>query len=456
MSVVQDSMIVSPQFNNTPYQKFGPTYKFVRINMSNILSNQVPVTATSTANVHFKLPPGTAYNLSRSRFNCSIVVPQPALNTTINMVADTNFFAAASFETGNGLQLMNIPNDCAKYCKVLSKVNTKTNDYLSRDVTDLMYPSNSGTNPTSNTVLQNEAQDVAYLETLYLNQSAANTAKTFQVSYELSNLADTYCSLDKESYFGNNDMYLKLTIDAVDKWLYQCLTTGPTNATLAAPITGGVLTDVYLYLAVETNIDAIEKIRNKFNGEGLKILTSYPVLTRLTAAGTSQNIVVPFVPANGHHLKRIYHTVWNGTETVASSTYLDNSNSVCTATINVKVQGSKIQSYNTYLDSTKLQDDLVDCTKIDPWRINKSICDDTCIINRAVYMKNFFHCDNFETLKDGSELGVPEQNVIVGMPMDRAFNWQLLSTCVSATYIHLNIGVFQRTILINKDGVQFV
>lgn len=77
------------------------------------------------------------------------------------------------------------------------------------------------------------------------------------------------------------------------------------------------------------------------------------------------------------------HTVWNGTE--SANTALDCSN----------YNGSKIITYNTFLDNRQLQDAQVSTLTAvvpvpDDYRENQKYCDNSCILNRKVYALNWF------------------------------------------------------------------
>src|SRR3989338_11358965 len=181
--------VISPQVTYKKVVQHAPRYKYVRINMSNILSNQVTVSATNSVEVHFKLPYNTVMNLSRSRFNCSLKLDDQGNGAYSSMIADAwPFFGNVSVETGNGIQMLNLTNS-SKYTKILNKVNTKFKDFVTRDTTDLMYPCNSTTNATI--TLGGTAQSVAYLESKYYNKLVGDGAgagdNDIDVSYALGN-----------------------------------------------------------------------------------------------------------------------------------------------------------------------------------------------------------------------------------------------------------------------------
>src|SRR3989338_955728 len=164
--------VISPQVTYKKFTQQGPKYRYLRLNMSNILSNQVPITATTSTQVHFKLPYNTVVNLAKSKFNCTVVVPAQGAGITSNMRVDCWPFAGpVSLETGNGIQILNLP-ETTRYTSVLGKLNMKYDDYLTRDASDLCYPCNSTLDPK---VPLNEAKsettvaNVAYLEPKYMS-----------------------------------------------------------------------------------------------------------------------------------------------------------------------------------------------------------------------------------------------------------------------------------------------
>lgn len=456
-NVSNSGQVIGSQIFYKSVDLYAPRYKYVKINMSNILGNTVSVNPTSTTQVQFKLPYNTVYNLSKSKLATLIPLGVQTTNTFSQVVNDCWPFGnqLVTFETGNGLQLLNLP-ESSKYTKIVRKTTLPLAEYLTRDVSNFPYPCNNAGTTTLNQTGLGTVGSVAYLENQYYAQSASATVNYVPVLYELSNFSNTILSLDKDLYFGQNDMYFKYTVGNVNNFAYQSSTAGAGAGTIAtlAPVIGS-LQNVYLYLAVEQNPIIIDQLIKQYQSSGLKIQIDYPFVTKTTTqTSTNQAIVIPFVPAQGKYLKRIYHTVWNSTEGLATALDCENS-----------VAQPKITSYNTYLDSTKMQDDLVNCatannaTNIyeDDWRINQPFCKDSVILNYAVYQKNWFHCDDFCNPDMTKSLQIVNtQNIRDGLPMERGLQWQFLATTTSAGYIHDNFAIFVREILISPSGVMFV
>ena len=364
---------ISNQINYKVVDQYAPRYKYVKINMSNILGNTVTITATGTTQVQFKMPYNSCYNLAKSKLVAVIPVGAQGASVYSFTVADAFPFGdqSLSFETGNGLQLLNLPAP-AKYTKLLSKYNTDLKDFLTTDVSNIPHPmplNNNlflnasvtarptdaptiitqifGTTTTSTTynfattgipIVNNPTAlataSSSIYEPQYFNISGANTANNIPVIYEFSNFKNTILGLDKDVYFGQNDLYFKFNVAGTNSWCYQG-STNSTPATAAATLSTAMtsLQNVYLYLAVEQNPIIIENIIKAYDTSGLRLLIDYPIVTQtMTAASTNQAIVIPFVPSMGKYLKRIYHSLFSGTQTLNTTLDCENnsSNAKCT------------------------------------------------------------------------------------------------------------------------------
>jgi hypothetical protein len=446
--------------------------KYVKVVMSNILGNSFIPTATGVTQIQFKIPYNSVFNLARSKLAYQISLPAQGAGNYTWCTQDCFNLGnqLVTFETGNGLQLLNLPEP-QKYSSILGKLNQKFTDYITNDFTEKPYsnaafasylngsPAAAPANPTANPTCQNVAISVPYFETQYLTVSAANNI-LFDSNYaKLGNLfPNTILALDKDVYFGQNDVYLKITSTGYNQFAWMGTSaTNPTTgaATLGTAPTGATgIVGIYLYLWVEQDPIIIDRIVNQFNSNGLKLTIDFPVVSKTTTnASTNQSLVIPFVPANGKYLKKVYHTIWNATESL--STLMDCNNQ----------SGAKLTSYVTYLDSTRLQDDIIVCATpaagtigLSDWLWNEQQCRNSAIFSSAIYQKNWFHCDDFtdpSLLKDPQP--APAQNLINGLPMERGIQWQFSGTFASATsYIHDNFAIFIREVLISANGIQFI
>jgi hypothetical protein len=460
MSLLQGTEIVAPQFNYKPFMMNGPMYKWVRIQLSNTNSNSLTLSTTSTTEAHFKLPANDVFNLSKSKLAYQIALPASATGAGYKtaMIADCYPFCGnVSLETGNGIQAVNL-QEASKFSKITTKCNTKLNDYLAKDSSEVCYPNYGYVTTdfvTKNYLLNGtnllDAPDVPYLENQYYQATADENAQTFDKCITLGELKHTLFEVDKDITIGTNDLYAKFTIGETTKWTFECKASDGTGV-INAPLP--TMANVYLFLAVQTNETIIKEVRNMYNNGGIKLLFDYPFCTKQSvSASTNQNVVVTYSSANGKRLKRIYHTVFNNTE--QKSGIIECAN----------VDGAKVKTYNTYLDATKLQPYVIDNQAVSTspdslsaWRWNARFCRNSPILNRALYNKNWFHCDSFEStdMEKEGQLPVDKDNVVDGLLMDKNMNYTFESTTPNTAFIHFNIAIFQRELLINKDGIQSV
>ena len=144
------------------------------------------------------------------------------------------------------------------------------------------------------------------------------------------------------------------------------LCTAASPATGATAVAGNItVQNIYLFLAVEQNQLIVDSIIHKVMSSGLRLNIPYTTAFRNSSAGTIANIQIPLTQQYGKKFKRMLHTVWNATE------------SVNTAMDCVNFAGSKIVSYNTYLDQRQLQDyplstasPSATALNVDDWREN--------------------------------------------------------------------------------------
>lgn len=467
---MESSRVVSNQIYYKQSDEFTPRYKYVKINMSNILGNSVTGLQASggSVQVQFKLPYNTIFNLSKSKLATVIPVPASGTDGTYTYtVADAFPFGnqQISLETGNGLQLLNLP-ESARYTKVLTKVNTPFNKYATNDTSDMPHIINGGIAPANNPSGLGTSGYSLFDTQYYFTKN--NAANYIPVYYELSNFVHTILSLDKDIYFGSNDMYIKYSVGPVNSFCFQKASGSDPKSGAQLTNTIAALKNVYLYLAVEQQPQIIESIVQAYQSNGLKVLIDYPIVTKMQTPKDQSNqaIVIPFVPAQGRYLKRLYHTVWATNDSFNLALDCENGSTVASGSANTT---AKILSYNSYLDSMKLQDDVVTAATAttenflyrDDWRLNQPFCKDSAISSYEIYQKNWFHCDDFTTPKSDTVGNVDPQNLKNGLPMERGLQYQFIANVASTNtetpgLIHLNFAIFSREIFISKDGVQFI
>jgi hypothetical protein len=321
---------------------------------------------------------------------------------------------------------------------------------MSNDVTSQLSPSNtlgsvnyypvSSGNPTTTV-----ATTMNYTEPTYLATAGVNTQidSIGTRMFPLSGLKDTVFAVNKDLWFPT-DTFLRMTLGVGNLMAFQ--STSATNPTTGAAAISGNITiqNVSLYLAVEQNPDIANNIKETVLSSGLKLLIPYTTGVATNTTSTTGNIQIQ-LPQNGGKLKKVMHTVWNGTP--SGNTALDCAN----------YNGSKISSFTTYMNSNQLQSYTVSCLApvngvigLDDWRENSKFCKDSVVQNRFVYGLNWFNIDNFcEQIIDNDE----DNFVDEGLPMNVPQIWSMQATCANTNLTHYTFATFGRQIIIDRNGV---
>lgn len=439
---------LGPQINyKTVENRADPSYRFLRLNMSNKTGSKIEIQPGSSDMIEFILPSGTVYNLSESYISYQVNVTAQTHYTFLHEdcldIGQNVFFGPAGGSDLCNLSYIN------KFTKIVTKMKTPINEFLSRDNKSQLYPCNSlnTANIYPVTGIASSRGTTSYIEPQYLQVSADATAIAGNRFYKLSNIKDTIFSVNKDLYFGNTDMYLRLSTangNAITWWDATAATPASANGALANDIT---ISSIFLHLAVETNDLIKESVINKVMTVGLPLQIPYTQAFRNPSTTASANIQLNLTRQYGSKLKSIVHTVWNTSQT-SGATVNDCHN----------FNGAKIQDYNTFLDNRQLQDSKVSCLIAtvpipDDWKENQKHCVGSCILNNKVYQLNWFHCDKFT--EKNHLISLPDENVDDGLPMNTSRLYQFQSTTAGNALEHITFVTFSRPITIKQNGIEF-
>lgn len=435
-------VIHTHQLNYKPIQEANCKYRFIRVPLNNITSSSVTVTATTSQLLEFKMP-NAVYNLAQS-FIC-YTETLPALASNVTFVLEDTLGLATNIYFGNasGADLCNLnyPN---KYIKIERKRATSFNEYVTYDYeTSQLYPSNVAAASNLNSA---GVATTAFIEPLYLSVSASNTAIARNRMFNLGGVPNTIFSVDKDIYIPT-DMYLRITAGPGNLQAFTATTSASVSVGAAALAADTVLTNIYLYLAVETNQLIIDSVINKVRTNGLALNIPYTTAFRNSSTGTVGNVNLPLSSQYGKKLKQILTTVWHGTETSYRCGDCANTN------------GSKIVSYNTYLNNRQLQDNTINTQDVaqnfNDWRENQRYAEGSVILNRVMYGLNWFHLDKFYEDNKGST--IPDENRQDGYDMNQGpVLHQLQATTANGTWIYYQFCSFSRDVVLNNQGFMYV
>ena len=134
--------------------------------------------------------------------------------------------------------------------------------------------------------------------------------------------------------------------------------------------------------------------------------------------------------------------------------------SVNTAYDHQNLDGVKIASYQSFIDSQPLQDAVVSCKQpivdgangMDDWRENKFFLRGSSIENSLAYYYNWCHIDSFSQPKRGKVL-IPYENIMEGLDLSMPRQWTFTATA-PAGLNQYTFGTFVRNVVTGPQGTQ--
>ena len=353
-----------------------------------------------------------------------------------------------------------------------------------------------------------------FLENLHVltENKVAAAAGAFAVSYQLplGSIKDTLLEINKSLYFGDN-LILSLSFNPSTK--FSWLTTGgveggQSTGTTASPGTtlstgtamvqwtptvgaavqtiAGALSNLALYVAVETDPIITSQLINKVNTEGFSMTVPYvyctktPVSITIPAAvdgiaGTGSFAMQQRITRGyGQRLLRCYSSIFGyesiaaGNQcyiagaaaflpkTVGDGTTIANATAVTAFTIN---QHSDITlgAYNTSLDGIRLQDFTLSAEDSTHWLVNEPYLRGSCILNVDQYKNQCMHIDSWT----GNPVCQEDDTIDNGLSLDSDKTYgvgytNLYNVTSQSSFQHYLFFVVQRQLTIKGNMIQLM
>ena len=453
--------------------------RYRRVPMSNIV-NPVPVNVTSTQMMEWKLPANTVYNLAKSVITYQYTLPAGGA-TQFGFTFENNLDFAQWGYFGDGNQALMDVNYLDRLVSLTLPLGIKQDELTTRDSMNLMYANQSAGNylPFSldgqvGSVNSIVAPATTYGDVQYLQaSSAAATPLTRVRQLELATLKGTFLETDRNLIFPK-EMYLRFNTQFANRiGFYGTSNTNPSLAA-AANTTAFTFTNVYLYLAVETNVEIIDSLRSSMKAGSIKYAIPYIVGNRQQFANTSNstNFQVTMTKTDKRKVKEILFGSFCGLE--ASNTSFDHSNA----------NGTKQTTITTSLDSVPLLDYPLNCYNPngptvaangfnansyfgDDYREMRKFLHKSTIENYTAYTINWVWVDAWGKLNNFDKLSreINDVNINDGLPMhdqDHIYTVTCDTPCLANTgsTTLANNGVvqylfikYQTNVRITPDGV---
>jgi len=249
--------------------------------------------------------------------------------------------------------------------------------------------------------------------------------------------------MDRDMIFGE-EMYIRIQLAPSSKVVFTSTAAG--NPAAGAAVIDAAnqpkLQQITMRLAVQVDDEVERYVRAKFLAGQMSFTFPYVYgwRTGTTQAGTN-SIQYQMTNQFGKKLKRVLHTVLPATETLNRA--FDHEN----------MDGSKLDQYQTAIDSQPLQDDKLSCKQpaiggargMDDWRENKHLVRGSALQGSAAYYLNWFHCDSFSNPKRESSVLVPESNILEGLDLAQPRTWSFTGNVI-ANLAHYTFAEFVREV----------
>jgi hypothetical protein len=469
--------IIASQLDYKKHDYMYPIYKHSKI-LPLAGGQAFAVPNTGGTETLFELP-AKVLNLSKSyiSFTASIVGLANTGNFVVSDIMPS--FRQVQLYTRGGLFLADI-NNFDDYTKAVLKIETKMEEYLTWD----KYGHLSG---TSNSLRQNNvvgvannlgcrygvgvagdanvparsngsAASVSYIEPTYLSTSSAqgNNEPTISYKLNLGIIKNTIFSLDKDLLF-DEVIVLRIVWNAPQKYIFTVgLTVVDPMLAGAVAYAGAVnITGLQAFIAIETNQEVVQQIRDKKNsGTGLEILFPYVYGNKVNLTGNSQSVSLRFNRGHGLRLLKVFHLPIWGAETI--QTAYDSSN----------INGTKINNFYTLLNSNRLQEFNVDCTQQEDYMLLKDKLRGSVISSSNMYQHNWTWVDDFSgyiSAIDENSQHPDDDTFVKGIDLSTEQKWDIyltvtgsaLASIVGQTALnHYTFAVTQKMLVIGPGGIQ--
>lgn len=498
---------MAKQIDLAPKSKLAPHYKFRRLTQVQG-GTSMTLQSSSTTQSIFLIPGSKVINYSKSYITLDWIVA--AGSNLNNMFIDSIPIDSITLQTDSGQIIGNLQN-AQQYTKVSQCLSTPMKEYLSRGSVygdtangasggtsyptapswgcqpakpttaykaDWVYTASStfpglifqgppaqsqlvanfpspvyigqasnaqtGIISVSGTASQASGVDDFFTSPQHLVTSASGAALFVRWRIPLKAFLGTVLAMDKDLFFGQN-MQLIINWQQANRWGFNCTVSGGTIAGLSV---ANNVTNYYLFVCEEINEDIVATIKAEV-ASGLRILVPYTNCDSLSVTGgTSSSFTKTTVltPGMGVALKRCLTIPINSTNNLLTSVNNDN------------VNATKFQQLQSSLDSSPIQDYILDMKYDDMWNyLFTFIKNVPAGISARNYYTNMFWLDNFADA-DASEYladnDCHDSGLIPKNPMN--YSIQFYQNATSGPNLQLcGYQTWARYLVIRPDGISW-
>lgn len=389
--------------------RYGPT------NVSNVVFNP-----SNSSQVTIRIPCLSAFNLARSYIQYNMPVPAGGAGLWTAVAENTVPFQSVQLQTSTALNLADIQY-ANKYVTAFQPYrNHFEKDFISGG-NDIMTNNRCGFQLAQNNI-QLCSQDGLTTGNVYAGpqnlldrqvlsfSNQPNTAITINKQVPLSTFVNTLLALDKTLFFPN-DCYLVLNLCPLYQVFQYVTNPQQPDKNVTLPNAAITCSSFSLYLCLDTNDSISNNLKSDIAKQTMKIPIPFVYNQILSVPGSVSQSNISFLISkmNGRQLN-----------SVAFATFNSNTQNLLNGDMN-NTQGCKISSYQSFLDSTQLQNGSINCfnpnaaynARIwtggvpysygDDYRVNSDFIRGSQIMSYPQYQNQFVHWDAFGQLPFAQE-----------------------------------------------------
>jgi len=271
------------------------------------------------------------------------------------------------------------------------------------------------------------------------------------VSIQLDTIKNCIFGLNKDLYFNNQTVFLKIIWESRNRIAYNAESaTDPAVAVTALTVDVNI-NNVTLVLACQNDEKTKKDVVNTILSTGLTYFVDYISVLRSNILTQGKTLTIKYTRGNGRKIKYIMVSIFDDNE----SDYLSYDCSNILTTLDVIISDlyrRRIRGLNTYLNDIRLQDNNISTSNFDDYLYLKNDLKKSVIQSHGVYAYNWFWLENF------CDIPPTENNndVDKGISLDIGQKYVFDGDIVRDDSIYYVWTITSKQLTINKYGITCV
>lgn len=301
---------------------------------------------------------------------------------------------------------------------------------------------------------------VDFIEPQYFqfNYTVNAVGPYIKVKIPFSLLFDTFLSLNKSISLGDIS-YLRVVWQPASKvyWIANSQSyNDPIGTGALAPVgaagVGYTYNQLYLFLSVESDPKIINDVNDIISKEGLKILFPFVKYNKINLQGGSQTIPIIYTKSDGKKLVKVYHSVFNNTE--SANTAYDNSNNFIP---NLANQTQKVQQFYTAINGDRRQQFDLICRNNEDYMYLYNKLRGSIITDPLIHYYNWTWIEDFSDEHAPDEKNKDNDVVEKGLSLERDIKFEFNGVVMAnANFNHYTYGITQKEIIVKGGEVMLI